>query len=64
MLKETGQSTVEYALISAAFLALIIGLGFLWRSVASGEFEDHAVLSASHHIQSSAVGGCVDVLLY
>ncbi len=61
---ERGQSTVEYAVISAAFLALLVGLGLLWRSISGGTFVDHAVVSASHHIQTSVLGGCCDVLLY
>ena len=64
MYAERGQSTVEYAVVTAAFLALLLGLGLLWRSLSSGAFVDHAVLSASHHIQTSVLGGCVDVLLY
>lgn len=64
MREDSGQSTVEFAIVSAAFLALVIGLSLLWRSVSDGTFVDHAILSASHHIQQSVVGGGMDVLLY
>ena len=46
-----GQSTVEYAVIFAGFLALIIGL-------------EHALQSASHHLQQVAEGAWLDVFLY
>ena len=48
---ECGQGTVEFALVTAAFLAAVIALGALWRGLEAGMFVDHALMSASHHIQ-------------
>ncbi len=58
-----GQSTVEYALISAAFIAIVIGLGALSDLFSGGVVVDHAISAASHGIQN-LVGGAVDVFSY
>lgn len=60
-----GQSTVEFAVIAAAFLALVIGLGSLWRAFDEGMFVNHAVSSASHHLEGIFPGGGFgDVVLF
>ena len=61
---EQGQSTVEYAIIFAAFLALVIALGALWNLFDSGLVVDHALQSASHHLREVAQGAWLDVFLY
>lgn len=40
------------------------GVGALWRSLKSGLFVDHALASASHHVQGVLAGGIADVFLY
>ena len=59
-----GQSTVEYAVIFAGFLALIIELGTVWRLFETGLVLEHALQSASHHLQQVAEGAWLDVFLY
>lgn len=59
-----GQSTVEYALVVVAFLALVIALGALWRLFEGGTVTLHALQSASHHLQDVATGAWGDVFLY
>lgn len=59
-----GQSTVEYAVIFAGFLALVIGLGAVWRLFETGLVLEHALQSASHHLQQVAEGAWLDVFLY
>ena len=59
-----GQSTVEYAVIFAGLLALIIGLGAVWRLFETGLVLEHALQSASHHLQQVAEGAWLDVFLY
>lgn len=61
---ECGQGTVEFALVTAAFLAAVIALGALWRGLEAGMFVDHALMSASHHIQMTMPGAVADVFLY
>lgn len=63
-LGEHGQSTVEFALVAAAFLAVTLGLGALWRGMSGGMFVEHALASASHHVESAAPQALADVLLY
>lgn len=60
---ESGQSTVEYAVVLVAVLCVILALGALWRALESGMFVEHALASASHHVQAS-VGWVVDVFAY
>lgn len=59
-----GQSTVEYAVIFAGFLALVIGLGAVWRLFETGLVLEHALQSASHHLQQVVEGAWLDVFLY
>lgn len=60
---ERGQSTVEYAVVMAAVLAIVIALGMLWGAIDGGMFVQHAVASASHNVQGAA-GGIADVFCY
>lgn len=60
---ERGQATVEYAVILAAFAAVLAALGALWRAMDGGVFVEHALAAASHHVLLSAAG-VVDVFLY
>lgn len=60
----SGQSTVEYAIVFAAFLALVLGLGAMADLFQSGMVVEHALQSASHHLKNVATGAWVDVLLY
>lgn len=63
-LSRSGQGTVEYALALAAFLALVIALGVVWRFLDAGAIVDHALQSASHHLKDVASGAWIDVFLY
>ncbi|WP_245864923.1 hypothetical protein [Eggerthella timonensis] len=61
---ERGQGTIEFALVTAAFLAAVIACGALWRGLEAGMFVDHALSSASHHVQMAMPGSVADVFLY
>lgn len=50
--------------MTAAFLALVVALGVLWRPLEGGLFVEHALMAASHHVQGTAPGGVADVFLY
>lgn len=60
---ERGQSTVEYAVVMAAMLCVVAALGMLGNAVDAGLFVQHAVASASHHLQGM-LGGVTDVFSY
>ena len=60
---DSGQATVEYVVVLAAFACLVAGLGALWRVFESGMVVDHALLAASHHLQTSAMG-IVDAFVF
>lgn len=38
-----GQSTVEFAVVTAGFLAVAVALGALWRALADGLIVEHAL---------------------
>lgn len=61
---ECGQSTVEFAVVAAAFLVVTLGLGALWRGVSGGLFVEHAISTASHHVEGTAPQALADILLY
>ena len=61
---ERGQGTVEFALVTAGLLAVIVACGALWRSFEGGLFVEHALTAASHHVQGVAPGAVADVFLY
>ena len=58
---EDGQSTVEFAIVTAALLVVVIALGLFWSLGDDGIFVDHAQSSASHHLEDAAVGIVGDV---
>lgn len=60
----SGQSTVEYVVITAVFVVMLTVLGMLWRTLEDGLFVEHALLSASHHVQLTFPGNVADVFLY
>ena len=59
-----GQSSVEYAIVFAAFLAMILGLGVIANFLESGLVLEHALQSASHHLKDAVTAAWADVLLY
>lgn len=61
---DAGQSTVEFAVITAAFIVISLALAALWQAVGSGLLVDHALMSASHHVASAMPGNTADVFLY
>lgn len=60
---ESGQSTVEYAIVFTALLAVLAGACALMGVVGDGLFVQHAVMSASHCLTSAATG-IIDALCY
>lgn len=45
---ERGQSTLEYLLTLAAFLAMVVAMGALWHAVRDGRLLGIALEVASH----------------
>lgn len=60
---EKGQGTVEFAVVTAAIMVMVVALGALWRLIQDGAFVVHAVASASHHVQG-ALGAVADVFMF
>lgn len=59
-----GQSSVEYAIVFAAFLAMVVGLGAVANLLESGSVLEHALQSASHHLSNVATAAWADIFLY
>lgn len=64
MKNHSGQSTVEYAIVLAAFLAVVMGLGALSNLFTAGTVVDHALLSASHHIGGDVSSAVLDIFSF
>lgn len=61
---ERGQATVEFALVTAGFIAATVALAAFWHAIADGLLADHAVAVASHHLQTAALPTITDIFLY
>ena len=61
---DRGQSTVEFAVVTAGFLAATIALSAVWHAFGDGLLVEHALAVASHHVQAVAPATIVDVFLY
>lgn len=59
-----GQGTLEYALVMVGFLSVVAALASLWRVLDGGVFVEHALMSASHHVQAVSPGVAADVFLF
>ena len=62
--EHAGQSTVEYAVVFAALLAVVVGLGALVHLFSDGTVANHAVFSASHHVGGDFLGAALDVFTF
>lgn len=58
-----GQSTVEFAVVTAVLLCVVIGLSAFWRLAGQGVIAEHATKAASHHVEGSA-SAVADVFSY
>ena len=59
---ESGQASVEYAVVLVGFLALIIALGTLHSFLEDGALIEHALQSSSHAIEHICSGTTKDVM--
>lgn len=59
-----GQSSVEHVIVFAAFLAMVIGLGAVANLLESGLVLEHALQSASHHLNNVLTAAWADIFLY
>lgn len=62
--ERAGQSTLEYALVLSAFLAMVIALGALWHAASDGTLLSLATQSASHSLEQGTVAFLKDVVGY
>ena len=64
-LGEEGQSTVEFALVTFAFLAMVVALGLMWRAAHEGAFVRRGLDAASHVLSGGVgVGALQDIALF
>lgn len=62
---ESGQSTLEYALVLLAFLAMVVGLASVWAASRDGRLLSRARDASSHGMgQGITVGFLQDVTAY
>ncbi|HBT94667.1 MAG TPA: hypothetical protein DEB24_00435 [Coriobacteriia bacterium] len=59
-----GQARVEYAIVTAAILVVMVALRVFADRLEGGLFVDYALNNASHAIGAQTMGAIGDVLLY
>ncbi len=60
-----GQSSVEYALVLLAFLAMVLALGAVWQAARNGSLQRLEQSAASHAVEGEGVlGGMRDIVLF
>lgn len=66
--EDLAQSTVEYAIVTVALLAIAVALAGVWRAGTDGKFADLAEQSSSHVVTGGgaldAAAGAKDISLY
>lgn len=55
---------MEFAVITAGFIAATVALSALWHALGGGLLVEHALAVASHHVQSVAPVTIADIFLY
>lgn len=65
MRERCGQSSVEYAIVLGAFLAVVLALGAFWAMARDGTLQRLSERAASHALSGEgAVGGMRDIALF
>ena len=59
---ESGQASVEYAIVLTGFLALVIALGVLHSFLEEGQIVEHALRASSHAIENVEFDTVKDVM--
>lgn len=62
--EQSGQATVEYAVALAAFLALLLGLGALAKTLMAGTFVHGAAEASPGTAAISVLAAAQDILLF
>ena len=63
-MNDMGQSTVEFVVVTAAFLVVAAALSALWNLLSEGSVVQHAIACASHLVAGGSLGMVGDVFLY
>ena len=48
----------------AGVLCMVVAMGVLAKAMGEGLFVEHALMSASHHLQLAALGSAADVFAF
>lgn len=51
-------------MVLLGLICVVAGLAALSNALSSGLFVEHALISASHHVQLAALGSVADVFAY
>lgn len=51
-------------MVTAGLMLVATGLSALWNLLGAGAFVDHALLSASHHVQAATGFALADIFLF
>lgn len=58
----SGQSTVEFCIVAGAFIVVLLGGWFMFRTFADGILASHALWSSSHALAASPAAILADIL--
>lgn len=59
-----GQGSMEYVLVTAAFLSMILALSALWHAWANKDLLQRSIDASSHTTAQGVIGDVQDILLY
>lgn len=60
--RESGQASVEYAIVLTGFLALVIALGVLHSFLEESQIIEHALRASSHAVENIDFDTLKDVM--
>lgn len=59
-----GQGSMEYVLVTAAFLSMILALSALWHAWANKDLLQRSIDASSYTTAQGVIGDVQDILLY
>lgn len=59
-----GQGSLEYVLVTVAFLSMILALSALWHAWAKQDLLQRSIDASSHTTAQGVIGDVQDILLY
>ena len=62
--EESGQATTEYAVVLAAFMAMLAVVGAIWHAARDGALLRLSEQSSAYAVEGGGLGGWQDILAF